>query len=40
MGTEIYKTRPAVIFSTDFYNQESKRIIALPLSSTTEPLYS
>ena len=40
MGTEIYKTRPAIIFSTDFYNQESKRIIALPLSSTTEPLYS
>ena len=39
MGTEIYKTRPAVIFSTAFYNEESKRIIALPLTRTTQPLY-
>lgn len=40
MGTEIYKTRPAVIFSTNFYNKESNRVIALPLSSTIQPLYS
>ena len=39
MGTEIYKTRPAVIFSTQFYNVESKRIIALPLTTTIQPLY-
>ncbi len=39
MGTEIYKTRPAVIFSTAFYNEESKRIIALPLTRTIQPLY-
>jgi len=39
LGTEIYKIRPAIIFSTDFYNEESKRIIALPLTSTIKPLY-
>lgn len=39
MGTEIYKTRPAAIFSTQFYNEESKRIIALPLTTTIQPLY-
>ena len=39
LGTEIYKTRPAIIFSTDFYNQKSKRIIALPLTSTIRPSY-
>ena len=39
MGTEIYKTRPEVVFSTAFYNEESKRIIALPLTRTTQPLY-
>ncbi|MCE8162866.1 MAG: type II toxin-antitoxin system PemK/MazF family toxin [Candidatus Moeniiplasma glomeromycotorum] len=39
MGTEIYKTRPAAIFSTQFYNEGSKRVIALPLSTTIQPLY-
>jgi mRNA-degrading endonuclease toxin of MazEF toxin-antitoxin module len=39
MGTEVYKTRPTVIFSTQFYNEESKRVIALPLSTTIQPLY-
>ncbi|KLL04263.1 MAG: transcriptional modulator of MazE/toxin MazF [Mycoplasmataceae bacterium RV_VA103A] len=39
LGTEIWKTRPGVIFSAAFYNEESKRIIALPLSTTIQPLY-
>ncbi|MCE8167806.1 MAG: type II toxin-antitoxin system PemK/MazF family toxin [Candidatus Moeniiplasma glomeromycotorum] len=39
MRTEVWKTRPAVIFSTAFYNQESKRIITLPLTTTIQPLY-
>ena len=38
-GTEIRKTRPAVIVSNDSCNKYGARVIVLPITSNTESLY-
>lgn len=39
VGTEIRKPRPAVIVSSDWQNEVSKRVIVLPFSTKTEKFY-
>ena len=39
VGTEIKKTRPAVIFSNDLANRQLSRVIVIPLTSNTGKLY-
>jgi mRNA interferase MazF len=39
-GTEIQKTRPAVIISPDEMNDRIQRVIIAPLTSRIRPLYS
>lgn len=39
VGTEIRKSRPAVIVSNDWQNEVSKRVIVLPFSTKTEKVY-
>lgn len=39
IGTEIRKTRPAVIISNDIFNRFSKRVQVIPATSNTEKLY-
>ncbi|MBP1768166.1 MAG: PemK-like addiction module [Candidatus Aminicenantes bacterium] len=38
-GTEIRKTRPAVILSNDSCNQFGARVIVLPITSNVESLF-
>ena len=38
-GTEIRKTRPAVIVSNDSCNKYGTRVIVLPITSNVESLY-
>ena len=38
-GTEIRKTRPAVIVSNDSCNKYGARVIVLPITSNVESLY-
>ena len=38
-GTEIRKTRPAVIVSNDSCNKYGARVIVLPITSNTDSLY-
>lgn len=38
-GSEIQKTRPAVIVSNDIANQYSNRVQVIPATSTTKKLY-
>ena len=38
-GTEVRKTRPAVIVSNDSCNEYGTRVIALPVTSNVESLY-
>ena len=39
IGSEVRKTRPAVIISNDTPNQFSKRVQVVPVSSNTDKLY-
>jgi mRNA interferase MazF len=39
VGTEINKTRPAVIVSNDVGNQVGQRVIAAPITSTITHVY-
>ncbi len=39
VGTEIRKTRPAVIVSNDSCNRYGTRVIVLPITSSVSPLY-
>jgi len=39
VGTEINKTRPAVIISNDIANQHLSRVVVIPLTSNVSRLY-
>lgn len=39
LGTEIKKTRPAVIVSNDSCNTHGDRVVVLPVTSNVESLY-
>ena len=39
VGTEIRKTRPAVIVSNDSCNRYGTRVVVLPITSNVESLY-
>jgi len=39
VGTEIRKTRPAVVVSNDSCNRYGTRVVVLPITSNTESLY-
>lgn len=39
VGSEIKKTRPAIILSNDLANRQLSRVIVMPLTSNTERLY-
>jgi mRNA interferase MazF len=39
VGTEIRKTRPAVVVSNDSCNRYGTRTVVLPITSNTESLY-
>ncbi len=39
IGSEIRKTRPAVIVSNDAANRHLERVVVVPLTSNTEHLY-
>lgn len=39
VGTEIRKTRPAVVISNDSCNRYGSRIVVLPVTSNVESLY-
>lgn len=38
-GTEIRKTRPAIVISNDSCNRYGSRVVVLPLTSNVESLY-
>ena len=40
VGTEVRKTRPAVILSNDAQNEVGQRILAAPVTSNTVRVYS
>lgn len=39
LGTEIRKTRPAVVISNDSCNRYGSRVVVLPITSNVESLY-
>jgi mRNA interferase MazF len=39
LGTEIRKTRPAIIVSNDSCNRHGARVIVLPITSNVQSLY-
>jgi mRNA interferase MazF len=39
LGTEITKTRPAVVVSNDSANAHLRRVVVVPLTSSTERVY-
>ena len=39
IGTEIRKTRPAVVVSNDPCNRHGARVVVLPITSTVDSLY-
>ena len=39
LGTEIRKTRPAVVISNDSCNRYGSRLVVLPITSNVESLY-
>ncbi len=39
LGTEIGKTRPAVVVSNDACNAKGRRVVVLPVTSNVESLY-
>ena len=40
VGTEIRKTRPAVIVSNDSCNRHGTRVVVLPITSNVDSLYA
>jgi mRNA interferase MazF len=40
VGTEVRKTRPAVILSNDAQNEAGQRVLAAPLTSNTSRVFS
>ncbi len=40
VGTEVRKTRPAVILSNDAQNEVGQRVLAAPITSNTVRVYS
>jgi mRNA interferase MazF len=40
IGTEVKKTRPAVILSNNAQNEAGQRVLAAPVTSNTSRLYS
>ncbi|MCE8164155.1 MAG: type II toxin-antitoxin system PemK/MazF family toxin [Candidatus Moeniiplasma glomeromycotorum] len=38
LGTEVWKTRPAVVISADWQNAKSQRVVVIPFSRTF-PIY-
>jgi mRNA interferase MazF len=40
VGTEVRKTRPAVILSNDAQNSVGQRVLAAPITSNTSRVYS
>jgi mRNA interferase MazF len=39
VGTEIRKTRPAIVVSNDSCNRHGTRVVVLPITSNTDSLY-
>ncbi len=39
LGTEIRKTRPAIVVSNDSCNRHGSRVVVLPVTSNTSSLY-
>jgi mRNA interferase MazF len=39
IGSEIHKTRPALILSNDAANRNLARVVVVPLSSNTQKIY-
>ena len=39
IGTEIQKTRPAVVVSNDAMNQHAQRVVVVPLTSNVDHCY-
>jgi mRNA interferase MazF len=39
IGTEIHKTRPAVVVSNDSCNRYGARVVVLPITSNVDSLY-
>ena len=39
VGTELKGNHPGLIISDDWYNEEGKRVIVLPCSTTLKPIY-
>ena len=39
VGTELKGDHPGLIISDDWYNEEGKRVIVLPCSTTLKPIY-
>lgn len=39
VGSEIHKTRPAVVISNDSCNRYGSRVVVLPLTSNVDSLY-
>jgi mRNA interferase MazF len=39
MGTEIQKTRPAIVVSNDAMNQHAKRVVVVPVTSNVDHCY-
>ena len=39
IGTEIQKTRPAVIFSNNIQNRVSSRVVVIPITSNSDKMF-
>lgn len=39
LGSEVHKTRPAVIMSNDAANRNLSRVVVVPVTSNTDKLY-
>ncbi|MBS0655466.1 MAG: type II toxin-antitoxin system PemK/MazF family toxin, partial [Verrucomicrobia bacterium] len=39
MGTEVKKTRPAIILSNNLFNKHLPRLIVVPLTSNTRKVF-
>jgi len=39
VGTEVNKTRPAVVVSNDIHNHSSPRVVVMPVTSNVQKVY-